>query len=210
MREITLFSGKIYTAGTNFTRPPVVTVATNLNSGKGARMRKAMACACAKQWRAHGDGSCKWGMGKAKLLRGKDDKGMSFIQVSTHDFDPQRICFTHNSSASQACWNKQHFTCLCSRNNQGQASQHKQPVNVEAWKNKASLENKIWFWFWSPQKRKEHVSPSSSGRWICWQNASNTFVPLWTMLLQKPAFGVIAQWFIWKFQYFLQPLKISH
>ena len=33
MREIALFSGKIYTAGTNFTRPPVVTVATNLNSG---------------------------------------------------------------------------------------------------------------------------------------------------------------------------------
>ena len=50
-----------------------------------------------------------------------------FIQVSTHDFDPKRIGFTHNSSASQACWNKQHFTCLCSRNNQGQAPQHKQP-----------------------------------------------------------------------------------
>ena len=33
MQEISLFSGKIYTAGTNFTRPPVVTVATNLNSG---------------------------------------------------------------------------------------------------------------------------------------------------------------------------------
>ena len=33
MREIALFSGKIYTAGTNFTRLPVVTVATNLNSG---------------------------------------------------------------------------------------------------------------------------------------------------------------------------------
>ena len=32
MREIALFSGKIYTPGTNFTRPPVVTVATNLNS----------------------------------------------------------------------------------------------------------------------------------------------------------------------------------
>ena len=32
MREIVLFSRKIYTAGTNFTRPPVVTVATNLNS----------------------------------------------------------------------------------------------------------------------------------------------------------------------------------
>ena len=28
-----MFSGEIYTAGTNFTRPPVVTVATNLNSG---------------------------------------------------------------------------------------------------------------------------------------------------------------------------------
>ena len=29
-----LFSGKIYTPETNFTRPPVVTVATNLNSGR--------------------------------------------------------------------------------------------------------------------------------------------------------------------------------
>ena len=34
MREIALFSGKIYTAGTNFTRPPVMTVATNLDSVK--------------------------------------------------------------------------------------------------------------------------------------------------------------------------------
>ena len=33
IREIALFSGKIYIAGTNFTQPPVVTVATNLNSG---------------------------------------------------------------------------------------------------------------------------------------------------------------------------------
>ena len=32
MQEITLFLGKIYTAGKNFTRPPVLTVATNLNS----------------------------------------------------------------------------------------------------------------------------------------------------------------------------------
>ena len=32
MPEIALFSRKIYTAGTNFTRPPVATVATNLNS----------------------------------------------------------------------------------------------------------------------------------------------------------------------------------
>ena len=36
MHEITLFSGKIYTVGKNFTRPPVVTVATNLNSGYSA------------------------------------------------------------------------------------------------------------------------------------------------------------------------------
>ena len=28
-----LFSGKLYTAGQNFTRPPVVTVVTNINSG---------------------------------------------------------------------------------------------------------------------------------------------------------------------------------
>ena len=34
MREIALFSGEIYTAGTNFTRPLVMTVATNLNSGQ--------------------------------------------------------------------------------------------------------------------------------------------------------------------------------
>ena len=32
MPVIARFSGKIYTAGTNFTRQPVVTVATNLNS----------------------------------------------------------------------------------------------------------------------------------------------------------------------------------
>ena len=32
MQENTLFSGKIYTAGTNFTRTPVATVVTNLNS----------------------------------------------------------------------------------------------------------------------------------------------------------------------------------
>ena len=32
MQEITLFLGKIYTAGKNFTRPPVLTVTTNLNS----------------------------------------------------------------------------------------------------------------------------------------------------------------------------------
>ena len=35
MQEIALFSGKVNTAGTNFTRPPVVTVATNLNSASG-------------------------------------------------------------------------------------------------------------------------------------------------------------------------------
>ena len=34
LREIALFPRKIYTAGTNFTRPLVVTVATNLNSGR--------------------------------------------------------------------------------------------------------------------------------------------------------------------------------
>ena len=33
MREIVLYSAKIYTAGTNFTRPPVMTTATNLNCG---------------------------------------------------------------------------------------------------------------------------------------------------------------------------------
>ena len=32
MREIALVSGEFYTAGTNFTRPPVVTVATNFKS----------------------------------------------------------------------------------------------------------------------------------------------------------------------------------
>ena len=40
--EMALFFGKIYTAGTNFTRPPVVTVATNLNSSTvDARAREA-------------------------------------------------------------------------------------------------------------------------------------------------------------------------
>ena len=34
MQEIALFFGEIYTAGTNFTRPLVVTIATNLNSVK--------------------------------------------------------------------------------------------------------------------------------------------------------------------------------
>ena len=37
MREIALFSGKIYTPETNFTRPSVATVATNLNSGDDER-----------------------------------------------------------------------------------------------------------------------------------------------------------------------------
>ena len=35
VQENRLFSGRIYTAGTNFTRPPVATVVTNLNSVKG-------------------------------------------------------------------------------------------------------------------------------------------------------------------------------
>ena len=33
LQEHALFSGKIYTAGKFFTRPPVVTVATNFKSG---------------------------------------------------------------------------------------------------------------------------------------------------------------------------------
>ena len=40
MQENTLFSGKIYTAGTNFTRPPVATVVTNLNSAQGFEIWK--------------------------------------------------------------------------------------------------------------------------------------------------------------------------
>ena len=36
MQESRLFSGQIYTAGTNFTRPPVATVVTNLNFVVGA------------------------------------------------------------------------------------------------------------------------------------------------------------------------------
>ena len=35
MQDIAVISRKIYTAGKNFTRPPVVTVATNLNSNSG-------------------------------------------------------------------------------------------------------------------------------------------------------------------------------
>ena len=42
MRKIALFSWKIYTASTNFTRPPVVTVATNLNSGLIQRAEKGL------------------------------------------------------------------------------------------------------------------------------------------------------------------------
>ena len=34
MQDNALFSRKVYTAGTNFTRPPVATVMTNLNSGQ--------------------------------------------------------------------------------------------------------------------------------------------------------------------------------
>ena len=34
-----MFSGKIYTAGTNFTGPPVATVATNLNSVSNMRFQ---------------------------------------------------------------------------------------------------------------------------------------------------------------------------
>ena len=44
MHEIALFSGNIYTAGTNFTRPPVVTVATNLNSELGMMMMTIGRC----------------------------------------------------------------------------------------------------------------------------------------------------------------------
>ena len=39
MTKIALFSGKIHTATTNFTRPPGVTVATNLNSEKNGRAK---------------------------------------------------------------------------------------------------------------------------------------------------------------------------
>ena len=37
MQEIVFFSGQIYTASTNITQPPVVTVATNLKSVTGIR-----------------------------------------------------------------------------------------------------------------------------------------------------------------------------
>ena len=40
MREIAMFFGKIYTAGTNFTRLLVVTVATNLNSVRAVHLRR--------------------------------------------------------------------------------------------------------------------------------------------------------------------------
>ena len=67
-----------------------------------------------------------------------------FIQVSTHDFDPKRIGFTHNSSASQACWNNQHFTCLCSQNNQDQAPQQEQPFECGSCKKQGECENKVY------------------------------------------------------------------
>ena len=67
-----------------------------------------------------------------------------FIQVSTHDFDQKRIGFTNNSSASQACWNNQHFTCLCSRNNQDQAPQQEQPFECGSCKKQGECENKVY------------------------------------------------------------------
>ena len=41
MQEIALFSGKIYTAGTYFTRLLVMTVATNLNSAHSIYSKQA-------------------------------------------------------------------------------------------------------------------------------------------------------------------------
>ena len=81
-----------------------------------------------------------------KLCVAKKTKGSCsvFIQVSTHDFDPKRIGFTHNSSASQACWNNQHFTCLCSRNNQDQAPQQEQPFECGSCKKQGECENKVY------------------------------------------------------------------
>ena len=53
--EIALFSGKIYTTGTNFTRPLVATVATNLNSAM-QKTQKALTyysstsnCSCSRE-----------------------------------------------------------------------------------------------------------------------------------------------------------------
>ena len=53
--EIALFSGKIYTAGTNFTRPLVAAVATNLNSAM-QKTQKALTyysstsnCSCSRE-----------------------------------------------------------------------------------------------------------------------------------------------------------------
>ena len=50
MQEIALFSGKIYTAGTNFTRPSVVTVATNLNSGHALLTNKQIVIPEEDEW----------------------------------------------------------------------------------------------------------------------------------------------------------------
>ena len=49
MQESALFSGKIYTAGTNFTRPPVATVVTNLNLARqfcSEGLQKILLCTC--------------------------------------------------------------------------------------------------------------------------------------------------------------------
>ena len=46
MQEIALFSRKIYTAGTNFTRPLVVRVATIINSGMELVLPKKYTKSC--------------------------------------------------------------------------------------------------------------------------------------------------------------------
>ena len=109
-----------------------------------------------------------WG-GKAFVWQNKNKEDL-FIQVSTHDFDPKRIGFTHNSSASQACWNNQHFTCLCSRNNQDQAPQQEQPFECGSCKKQGECENKVYLVLVIQNNMSVHLQVVSElGCKIFWQ-----------------------------------------
>ena len=67
-------------------------------------MRKAMACPCARQWRAHGDGSCKWGMGKAKIINGCRPSKFQLMTLTHNAFvlrtthQPAKPVETNNTS----------------------------------------------------------------------------------------------------------------
>ena len=88
-----------------------------------------------------------------------------FIQVSTHDFDPKRIGFTHNSSASQILLTQ---TTL---HNSLQPNQSRPSPTTRTtlwmWKLQKTrrLVKQSLFSFGHP-KKKQPVTPSSSGQWV--------------------------------------------